>query len=401
MSRASRSGAGWRLPVALGAAVLLAGAVIALLQSSPNGGDLDPTGTGPTGSHALAALLTARGQQVQRVSAPPATTPPGSVELVTQVDGLTSAQLAQAGRFGGDIVFVASDYFDSSTPDVAADTQGAVSAATPGNLAAALRAIAPGVSYAGDQSGIVAQPGCTAGPAVQAGDAYSFGALLSSSAPDAQLCYPGAGGFALVSYPEGGRTITVLGTGVPLTNAYLSVQGDAALAMTLLGSARQVIWVVPSGAPAAAGVGASGQQSLTSLLPEPVYLIALQLVLAVLLAAVWRARRPGPLVAERLPVTVRASETVEGHGRLYQARRARDRAAAELRGAAGARIARLLGAASPGGGPSSTVEVAAARAGVPPAEVAALLHGPPPSSDQELVTLATALDALERKIRQP
>jgi hypothetical protein len=42
----------------------------------------------------------------------------------------------------------------------------------------------------------------------------------------------------------------------------------------------------------------------------------------------------------------------------------------------------------------------AARIGEQPAEVARLLHGPPPGSDKDLVTLAADLDTLERKIRQ-
>jgi hypothetical protein len=395
MNRATRAGRRWLLPAALGTGVIIAGVVVALLQPSAAGGDLDPNGTGPTGSHALAALLTARGQRISRVSAPPATAAPGSVELVTDADGLASAQLAQAGRFGGDIVFVASDDFDNST----STAPSGVSAHAPGNVAAALHAIAPKVSYAGSETKAIAQPECSARSAVLAGAVYSDGALLRVSAPGAQSCYPGVGGYALVSYAEGTRTITVLGSSVPLTNAYLSAQGDAALAMNLLGSARQVIWVVPPPG-VATGTAASGQQSFLSLVPGPVYLIALQLAVAALLAAAWRARRGGPLVAERLPVTVRATETVEGHGRLYQARRARDRAAAELRAAADARIARLVGSAGPG-----ATEAVAARAGMPPAEVAALLHrllhGPPPTTDKELVALATELDALERKIKQP
>ena len=92
-------------------------------------------------------------------------------------------------------------------------------------------------------------------------------------------------------------------------------------------------------------------------------------------------------------MTVRASETVEGHGRLYLARRARDRAAGELRAATSARVARLAGG-------TVTDEAIATRAGLPSAEVAALLHGPPPATDQALVTLAAELDTLERRLRQ-
>ncbi len=68
-----------------------------------------------------------------------------------------------------------------------------------------------------------------------------------------------------------------------------------------------------------------------------------EIAVALALAALWRMRRFGPLVFEPLPVVVRASETVEGHGRLYRSRRARDRAAAALRAAALARITARLG----------------------------------------------------------
>lgn len=183
----------------------------------------------------------------------------------------------------------------------------------------------------------------------------------------------------------------MLSTGAPLTNQYLAEGGDAALALNLLRSASQITWVVPTAAAPPAQPG-TGQQTFFSLVPWPAYLIAIQLVIAALLAAAWRARRLGPLVAERLPVIVRASETVEGHGRLYQARRARGRAAGELRAAA-ARIARLTG------GDVSPGELAS-RTGQPQQEVAALLGGSPPASDHELVALATSLDTLTRKISQ-
>jgi hypothetical protein len=383
MIRVSRAASSrWWLPALLAGAVVGAGILIALLQPAPSGGYLDPNGTSPTGSHALADLLAARGQRVLRVSAPPdAGSGPGSVELITGAGSLTSAQLAQAARFNGDIILIASADIDSSTLH-AAD-----------NVPAALQAIAPEVRFAGYEPPTVAGPGCTVQAATLAGDAYLSGALLRSGAPGAQSCYPGPhGGYALVSYRDGSRTITVLGSSAPLTNHYLASQGDAALGLNLLRSARQVIWVVPS-PPAQAGAS-SGPRSFFSLVPWTVYLIVIQLCVAVLLAAVWRARRLGPLVAERLPVVVRASETVEGHGRLYQARRARDRAAGELRAAASTRIARRAG------GPV-TDEAIAARAGLPPDDIAALLHGPPPATDQALVTLAAELDTLERKIRQP
>ena len=79
------------------------------------------------------------------------------------------------------------------------------------------------------------------------------------------------------------------------------------------------------------------------LIPRPVYLVIAEIAVALVLAALWRMRRFGPLVFEPLPVLVRASETAEGHGRLYRSRRARGRAAAALRSASVARITTRTG----------------------------------------------------------
>ncbi len=115
--------------------------------------------------------------------------------------------------------------------------------------------------------------------------------------------------------------VTVLGTAAPLTNAELAHQGNAALSVNLLPS-RRIVWLVPPAA-AVAATTTRGPRTFFSLLPLTVYLVAIQLAFAVLLAVGWRARRLGQLVTEPLPVVVRASETTEGHGRLYQSRHAR------------------------------------------------------------------------------
>lgn len=364
MSLPSRAVRRWRLPALLAAGVVAAGVVIALLQPSA-AAYLDPSGTDPTGGHALADLLAARGQRVVRTSTP-ASADSGTLELVTSPGLLSAAQLDQAARFDGDILLV--------DPD-----------------AVALRAIAPAARIVGIERGVVAQPQCSARPATLAGDAYLDGTVLRTDDLTARSCYPGGGGYALIRYADHGRTVSVLGSGAPLTNEFLADRGDAALCLNLLAHASRIVWVVPS--PSAQVVAAPGaQRSFFSLVPWPAYLIAIQLCVAALLAMAWRARRLGPLVAERLPVIVRAAETVEGHGRLYRARRARDSAARELRVAASDRIARLTGG-------DLRAEAIAARTGQPPIEVADLLNGPPPATDQALVTLATDLDTLERKIR--
>jgi hypothetical protein len=97
---------------------------------------------------------------------------------------------------------------------------------------------------------------------------------------------------------------------------------------------------------------------------------------------------------------VRATETVEGHGRLYRAHHSRDRASAVLRGAARARLAVRLGLPA-NGAPQGLVAALAQRTSAPPEQVAAILFGPVPEDDAALVTLADALDRLERKVSTP
>lgn len=365
MSRLRRVIRSWRWLALIVLLVLGAGVVSALLQPSAPG-YLDPSGTGPTGGRALADLLAERGQHVDRTGVP-VSGGAGRLELVTSPDLLSTAQLRQAGRFGGDILLV--------DPDPAA-----------------LRAIAPRVQILWDSTADVdAGPDCIAQAATLAGDAYVGGAVLKTDDPAAVTCYPDLPGSFLIQYADGSRTITVLGSSAPLTNQYLADYGDAALALNLMRRDTRIVWLVPSGSAPATATG--GQQSFFALVPWPAYLIAIQLGIAVVLAAAWRARRLGPLVAERLPVVVRAAETVEGHGRLYQARRARDRVAAVLREATASRIASRMGG-------DVRAETIAARTGQPPDLVAALLSGPPPATDKDLVTLAADLDTLERKISQ-
>jgi hypothetical protein len=117
----------------------------------------------------------------------------------------------------------------------------------------------------------------------------------------------------------------------------------------------------------------------------------------VVLTALWRMRRLGPLIPEPLPVVVRACETVEGHGRLYRSRRARDRAAAALRGAALGRITIRLGLPRDAP-PDVACQELASRTGREADEIRAILFGPVPRDDAALVQLTTDLDALEGQV---
>jgi hypothetical protein len=197
----------------------------------------------------------------------------------------------------------------------------------------------------------------------------------------------------LIRYRDNGRTVTAVGNTDFMTNGSLLQAGNAALAMNLAGARPRLIWYAPHRVEGET----SAPSSVFDLIPENVTWILWQLCLVVLLIAVWKGRRPGPLVAEELPVVVRASETVEGRGRLYRSRRARDRAAAALRTATVQRLLPRLGL-GPGAPAPPVVTSVAQRSGADPGFVSYHLFGPPPATDHDLLQLARALDDIERQV---
>jgi hypothetical protein len=118
------------------------------------------------------------------------------------------------------------------------------------------------------------------------------------------------------------------------------------------------------------------------------------LLVAGLAAGIWRGRRFGPLVTERLPVTVRASETTEGRARLYAHSRDAVHAADQLRIGALQRLARLLGLGA-GASAQEIADAAAARTGIDRGAARRTLIDDVPSTDGELVDLSMRLRAIE------
>jgi hypothetical protein len=167
--------------------------------------------------------------------------------------------------------------------------------------------------------------------------------------------------------------------------------------MNLVGSHQRVIWYAPQHSEDSGE--SSGGATPFDLMPDQVIWIFLQLCLGVALLALWKGRRIGPLVAEQLPVVVRASETVEGRGRLYRSRRARDRAAEALRTATLQRTMPRLGLGHDAE-PTAVAQAVAERCGLDPQTLAHTLFGPPPANDPDLVNLAHELDDIERQVAQ-
>lgn len=358
--------------VLLVALVVVLGAALPVLLAGPRpaGAYLDPRDTSLTGGAALAALLRERGVDVMRVESPQealAAAGAGTRVLVSRPDTLTRGQ--------------AERLVSSKSPLLVIGTTNA-GAFLPG---AGVRAGAAQRSLA---------PDCDLPAAVRAGSAYLGGASLDPAAGRTG-CYPVGGRPTLVS-ADG---VTLVTAGEFITNRRLDEDGNAALALNLAGAGPRLAWLTapPSGDAAAPDPG--GGRGLVALVPPQVWWAAGTLALAVLLTALWRGRRLGPVVVETLPVVVRAAETVEGRGRLYRARRAREQAARALRSATTERVAvrmGLTGAATPG----QVVSTAGARIGQDARQVERLLYGPTPDDDRALVRLADELDVLERRVRE-
>ena len=361
-------------PLTVLVVVLLAGLVVALAAGGPAGGRLDPRSPAPSGSRALAQVLGDQGVQVERVTtsaAMAATTGPDDTLLVVDPDLLADSQVEAVRATGADLVVVG--------------------ATTPGRYL-------PGVSAEPAEPGVRA-PGCDLPVAQRAGAVDAGGIAYNTDdtklrAP--KLCYASDGRPSLVQVRVDGNLVTLLGPSSPLTNSRLDDEGDAALALGLLGGHDRLVWYLPT----AADVPPEAQKSFYELVPDGVWWGLLQLGVAVLLLALWRARRLGAVVVEPLPVAVRAAETEEGRARLYRRNHARGQASESLRAGVRSRLGRVLGLPRRAD-PQALVTAVAARSSWSGADITALLYGAAPADDAALVQLADRLDALEKEVRRP
>jgi hypothetical protein len=361
----------WRWVLLTLVAICVVAAIGTYLTAPRPGRQMDPAATGPGGAHALVTLLRDRG--------------------VTVVVATSVAEAENAARPGSLLLF-------AQTQRVKSDSLLHRLAAIPADrllvepTARARAALAPDIRHGGGTEPDT-KPDCAMREADRAGS-VDFGPSNTYSAVGARAvtsCYGGA----LVRYRDGDRTVTVVGSTEFMTNGGLLHAGNAALAMNLAGQQPRLVWYAPQRFEGES----SGSTTIFGLIPDNVVWMVLQLWLVVLLIALWKGRRIGPLVAEELPVVVRASETVEGRGRLYRSRRARDRAALALRAATLQRLRSRLGLGADTSAPAVVIAVAQ-RSRTHEESVRHTLFGPPPASDADLVQLARALDDIERQVAQ-
>lgn len=210
-----------------------------------------------------------------------------------------------------------------------------------------------------------------------------------------QGCFPVDGEFGLLTQETAGRTVTALDALATLTNSTLPRDGNAALSLAVLGQSDSLVWYMPSPADADSATDAPTLGELTPPWVTPGILL---LLVAALVAAIWCGRRFGPLVTERLPVTVRANETTEGRARLYATARDAPHALDELRRATRRRLERLLGL-SARSSPGHVADAVAERLGADRARVRGILIDDQPRTDRDLVAAADGLRDLEASVR--
>lgn len=375
--------------VTLAVVLLLAAAVvIATIRSDARHGTLDPRSADPKGSRAVAELLADRGVDTRVVTTLDEARAASSADttlLVASPDLLTHRQ-------------------QSSLRTATADSGGRTVLVAPGSWS--VERLVPGVT-ADPATSLDSElsPDCTLPAAQRAGTADLGGVRYTTTHLDADECYPSERLATLLRVPEttGDGDSIVLGAPDILYNERLDEQGNASLALQLLGSRPHLVWYLPSLSDASAA-DADDERSFFDLLPSGWLWGTLQLFIAAALAALWRARRLGPLVPEKLPVAIRASETVEGRARLYRKANARDRAATALRSTTRTRLAPLVGVpVSQAHAPEALLPVLSAHLHNhgDGQTLHTLLFGPPPSDDTALIALADQLDALEREVRRP
>lgn len=366
-----------RVPLVLATALVVAAVLLSLGTEQFPQGYLEPDSVSPDGARALVEVL----------------------EQDRDVDVVRSSSDAEEALAdaGGDSVLVV--FLDHRLLPGELDSLAALDAETVlvQPTLRSLEAFAPGVDVTGraDPDEALA-PLCTMAEAVAAGEAEVGGELYGAPEGSGAVgCYPAGSGEALVRIDDGASTTTVLGTGEPLSNAELDVEGNAALALNLMG-AENVVWLRPDPPQEA------GSATLAELVPLGLRWSLAPIVVALGLLALWRGRRMGPLVPESLPVAVQASETTRGRAALYRSRKARDRAALAMRTGFLDRTVPKLGLASDSSD-EAVVSALAARTGDEPAELSALLYAADPdpftADDGALVRLADELDDRSRRLR--
>lgn len=365
--------------------ILAAAVALALIAGSrPPAIALDPEDPGAEGSMALVEVLRAHGVDVTVVR---------SADRLPRPGGAATLVLGNPQFFGS----VAAEHFRAAAGGYSRVVMVMPTSAAVGSLGYPVQVLSGG-------SNTPVPARCT-GPGVAAGDTIAPASPRLVPRAGASGCFPyavpsgvteGSSGYAMVTIPGTGAKpeVVVAGLQSVMSNSRILDADNAGVAVRLLGSAPRLVWYQPD--------VTDTDPAADSVDPWPAWRwpAVWVLGLAFVLFAVAVGRRFGRLVPEPLPVVVKASETTESRARLYQRTRDYARAAAILRQGSTHRLRQRLGAGAPHSDPvadPALVALVASATGLPEIVVAQRLIGPPPASDDALITLSQDLADLEEK----
>jgi hypothetical protein len=226
----------------------------------------------------------------------------------------------------------------------------------------------------------------------EVGSIDTGGSLFLRLPPGAVGCFPAGDAYLLVSEHVGRGQIFALGGAGPFTNSLVAKDDNSVLAADLLlprpGANVDVMLRSPIG---------GGRRSLWQLLSWPVKLALVQLLVAGIFVALWRARRLGTPVSEVQPVQVAGSELTVAVGNLMARAGRRDAAGGLLRHGLRRWLGERLGTGS-SASPAQLAEATAARTTVPYERLVRLLEDGPVLSDAELVELAQSIEGVRQEV---
>jgi hypothetical protein len=284
----------------IGAVLIVALVVIALLagngSSSNDGPALSPDSTAPDGTKGLVLLLRDFGGDVRVGQEVPDDGTHTALLLHDALDSATRRRLTAWVRAGNTLVLT-----DPASPLAAGSFN--------------------------SQSGLIAKGECDIDELADAQVVDTPGAALFDTREGEASCFGDNQEAFVLSHGLGDGRVISVGSADILTNDILDNADNSVLAVRLLlpKSESDSVAILDPNPPLA------GDTSLMDLISDRVFQAIIQLGVAFVLYALWRARRVGRPVTEPQPVAIAGSQFVRAVGGLQQRSHATDRAAASLR----------------------------------------------------------------------
>lgn len=343
---------------------------VALLGRPPNDGPpLDPRSDGPLGTSALVSLLEGLGAEVELSVGLPDGRDDVALLLADRLDEEQTDAVLTWVRQGGTLVVT--DPSSSLVPP----SLGAIDPLAPVDPEDLERGICTLDALAGVE-------------VVDGGAATRFDTGLGHG-----TCL-GSRDFAfVVATAEGDGDVVAVGGAAFATNDRLAEQDNAVLAAGLLAPApgTTVRFVEP---PIPAG---GGDKTLYELVSDGVRRGGLQLGIAFVLYAAWRALRLGRPVREDQPVAIAGSELVSATGRLLARGRSPGAAAEVLREGLRKALRARLGVPVHTS-PDDLAHLVAERSGLDLERALAAVGDHPVTTDDELVVVAQAVSSVHQEV---